>query len=205
MRSAPRPVAFWPVLVEDFLGFDVWLRRDMAFVVRTDRADPLSLLPQVREAIWSVDRNMPLADVGTLDRLVARNMAPTSFTLAMLVLAAGVAVVLGTVGIYSVIVYVFSQRTREIGIRIALGATAGDVRGMVLRQGAVIGFLGAGIGLGAAIGLERFLASLVYGVGSIDPPTYVAALLLVGGVVLLASYVPALRATRADPLESLRR
>jgi ABC-type antimicrobial peptide transport system permease subunit len=76
---------------------------------------------------------------------------------------------------------------------------------MVLRQGALIGVLGAGIGLGAAIGLERFLASLVYGVGTIDPPTYVAAVLLVGGVVLLASYVPALRATRADPLESLRR
>ncbi len=205
LRSAPRSVAFWPVIVEDFLGFDVWLRRDMAFVVRTDRANPFDVLPQVRDAVGSVDPNLPLADIGTLDRVVARNMASTSFILAMLLLAAGVAVALGTIGIYGVISYVFSQRTREIGIRVALGATTGDVRGMVLRQGALIGVLGVGIGVGAAIALARFLTAQVYGVGTMDPATYLGASLAVGGVALLASYVPALRTTAVDPLDALRR
>ena len=204
LSSAPRAVAFWPVVVEDFLGFDVWLRREMAFVVRTEGREPLDIVSEVRRAVWSVNRNLPLADIGLLEDLIARNLAPTSFILAMLGIAAGVAVLLGTVGIYGVISYVFSQRTHEIGVRVALGATRADVRRMVLRQGAVVGFAGVAIGLVSAVGLTRFLSGLLYGVGSIDVATYVFAAVTVAAVALLASYLPARRAMRVDPLDSLR-
>jgi len=205
LRGAPRPVAFWPVLVEDFLGFDSWLRRDMAFVVRARRVDPLALVGQVREAVWAVNPNLPLADVGTLDRLVERDLAGTSFTLSMLLTAAVVAVALGTIGIYGVISYVFEQRTREIGVRVALGARHADVLAMVLRQGVAIGTVGVGIGVLAAAGLSRFLASQLFGIEALDPSTYVLAGAAVLALVVLASAVPARRAARADPLVSLRR
>jgi predicted permease len=205
LRGAPPAVAFWPVLVEDFLGFESWLRRDLAFVVRTDRADPLELVASLRQAVWSIRPNLPLVDVGTLDRLVARDMADTTFMLTMLLLAAGVAVVLGTVGIYGVISYTFEQRIREIGIRIALGATRTDVLAMVLRQGALIGLVGIAVGVAAAMAATRFLASQVFGVGTIDVSTYVAAAFLVGAVSVLASFVPARRAARAAPQVSLSR
>jgi len=199
LRGAPRPVAFWPVVVDDFLGFDSWLRRDMAFVVRTERTDPLELVGPLREAVWSVNRNLPLADVGPLTRLVERDMAATTFTLSMLLAAAGVAVLLGAIGIYGVIAYVFEQRTREIGIRVALGATRRDVLAMVLRQGAIIAALGVAVGVVAAAAMTRLLASQVFGVGTLDLTTYAAAVTLVGGIALVASYVPARRAAQADP------
>jgi len=204
LRSAPRAVAYWPVVVEDFLGFDVWVRREMAFVVRTEGRNPLDVVPDVRRAVWSVNRNLPLADIGLLEDLIARDLAPTSFMLAMLGIAAGVAVLLGTVGIYGVISYVFSQRTHEIGVRVALGATHADVRRMVLRQGAVVGSAGVAIGLVSAVGLTRFLSAFLYGVGSIDVATYAFGAVTVAGVALLASYLPARRAMRVDPLDSLR-
>ena len=205
LRGEPRAVAFWPVVVEDFLGFESWLRRDVAFVVRTNLADPLELVGQLRQAVWSVRPNLPLAEIGTLDRLVERNMADTTFMLTMLLVAAGVAVVLGTVGIYGVISYTFEQRIREVGIRVALGATRHDVLAMVLRQGGLIGALGVGIGIVAATGTTRFLASQVFGVSTLDVATYASAAVLVGAVALLASYLPARRAATSDPLESLRR
>jgi predicted permease len=204
LRSAPRPIAYWPVIVEDFLGFDVWLRRDMAFVVRTEGRDPLTVLPEVRAAVWAVNRNLPLADVRRLDELVARNMGSESFTLIMLVVAAAVAVLLGTVGVYGVIAYVFAQRTRELGIRAALGASRASILGMVLRQGAVVGLCGAAIGLAAAAAASRFLSSLVFGIGTIDAATYALAALAMIAVALVASYIPARRATRLDPAASLR-
>jgi predicted permease len=204
LRSAPRPIAYWPVIVEDFLGFDVWLRRDMAFVVRTEGRDPLTVLPEVRAAVWAVNRNLPLAEVRRLDELVARNMGSESFTLTMLVVAAGVAVLLGTVGVYGVIAYVFAQRTHELGIRAALGASRASILAMVLRQGAVVGLCGAAIGLATAAAAARFLSSLVFGIGTLDAATYAAAALVVIAVTLAASYIPARRATRLDPSDSLR-
>jgi len=205
LRREPPAVAFWPVVVQDFLGFESWLRRDMAFVVRARAGEVTGLLPGVRDAVWSVDADLPLADVATLDALVARDLATNSFALVMLVIAAGVAVALGTIGIYGVVAYAFAQRRREIGIRIALGAANGDIRSMVLRQGALVAAVGVLAGLAGAIGLARFLQSLLFDVGTLDPLTYIAAALVTGGVALLASYVPALRATRVDPVETLRR
>jgi predicted permease len=204
LRSSPPLLAYWPVVVENLLGFDVWLRREMAFVVRTERGDPLSLLPEIRNAIWSVNPNLPLAEVRTLDDLVAGNMARTSFTLVMLALAAGVAVSLGTVGIYGVVSYAFSQRTHEIGVRMALGATRQDVNRLVLRHGGMVAAAGVAIGLSAAVGLTRFLSTLLYDVQPVDPATYLTAAAAVVVVSLLATYLPARRAAKVDPMQSLR-
>jgi predicted permease len=205
LREAPTPVAFWPVVVYDFLGFDSWLRRDMAFVVRSRTGDPAGLLPQVREAVWAVDPDLPLAGVDTLDAVVSRYLAGTSFALVMLTVAAVLAVTLGTIGIYGVIAYAFAQRRREIGIRIALGAADTAIRAMVLRHGLIVGGAGVLAGLAGAVALTRFLQALLFDVGTLDPLTYGVAALLTGGVAMLASYLPALRATRVDPVEALRR
>lgn len=204
MRSEPRAVAFWPVVVDDFLGFDTWLRRDMAFVVRVNGDRPMSVLPMVRQAVWATNPNLPLTDVATLESVVDTNLAGTSFTLLLLLIASAVAVALGTIGIYGVIAYAFAQRRREIGIRMALGAAHRDIRTLVLRQGAVVGVTGVLLGTVGSIALARSLESMVYEVGTVDPVTYAAAGLFTGGVAMLASYVPALRAARVDPIRALR-
>ena len=163
-----------------------------------------SLLPEVRAAVWSINGNLPLADVRTLDAILAQSMARTSFTLVMLAIAAAVSLALGVVGIYGVISYIVSQRTHEIGVRMALGADRGDVRRMVLRQGVVLTGTGVVIGLVSAVGLTRFISSLLYGVEATDPVTFAAVAALLTAVAFVASYVPALRASRTDPLVAIR-
>jgi ABC-type antimicrobial peptide transport system permease subunit len=131
-------------------------------------------------------------------------MVRTSFTLALLALAGGMALVLGVVGIYGVIAYAVSQRTREIGIRIALGAQAGELQGMFVRNGLFLAGVGSGIGLAAAFGLTRLMSSLLFGVTALDPIAYGAASALLLAAAVLASYLPARRATAVDPVEALR-
>ena len=176
----------------------------MAFAVRTDRPSLSNLLPEVRKAVWSVNPNLPLANVRTLDEILDRSLARTSFTLVMLMIASAVALVLGVVGIYGVISYIVSQRTREIGVRMALGAGRGDVSRMVLRQGMILAGSGVAIGLIAAMGLTRLMTSLLYGVEATDPVTFGVVAAMLSAVALLASYLPALRASRTDPVEALR-
>jgi predicted permease len=200
----PPMVAYWPMAVENFLGFDLWVRRDMAYVIRSARPAPLAMMPEVREAIRRVKPSLPVANVQTLDAVVARSMARTSFTLVMLGIAATAAVVLGTVGIYGVISYVFAQRTREMGVRIAMGATFRDVRWLVLRRAAAVACAGVMIGIAAAIGLTQFISTLLYGVHAADLATFAGAASAVLIVSLLASYLPARRAARVNPVESLR-
>jgi predicted permease len=197
-------VMYWPMAVENFVGLTLWVRRSMSYVIRTTRPNPLSLLPEVRQAIWSVNANLPLANVRTLDDLVAASMSRTSFTLIMLGIAATVAVFLGTIGIYGVISYIVAQRTKEIGVRMALGARQGDVRRMVLRHGAMVGAVGVIVGLAAAVGLTRAMSALLFGVSPADPVTYAAGAAGVTVVSLLACYIPARRAAAVDPLEALR-
>jgi ABC-type antimicrobial peptide transport system permease subunit len=142
--------------------------------------------------------------VTTLDQFVDDSMARTSFTLVMLAIAAGVALFLGAVGVYGVISYVVSQRTREIGVRMALGAEQEDVRRMVLKQGGTLAGAGVVVGLIMASLLTRLMASLLYGVSPIDLPTFGAVALALSAIALLASYLPARRASSVDPVMALR-
>jgi predicted permease len=183
---------------------EINVARSMVFVLRSPRVGSTDFMSEVREAIWGVNPNLPLANVGTLDELLAGSMARTSFSLIMLGIAAAVALFLGTIGIYGVISYLVSQRTRELGVRLALGAEAGDVRRMVLGRGLILSGTGVIIGLGAAVGLTRLMDSLLYGVDPIDPLTYGAVALGLTLVALLASYVPARRASMVDPVVAIR-
>ena len=203
--SQPAPtVFFWPMAVENMPDASLLVRRAMTFAVRTTRPTASSLLPEVRAGVWAVNPSLPLANVRTLDEILAQTMARTSFTLVMLAIAAAVALALGVVGIYGVISYIVSQRTREIGVRMALGADRRDVRRMVLRQGMALAGIGVAIGLVAAVGLTRFMASLLYGVEATDPATFATGAALLTAIALVATHLPAVRASRTDPLVALR-
>jgi ABC-type antimicrobial peptide transport system permease subunit len=178
--------------------------RNMAFVIRSPRAGSEDLMNEVRRAVWSVNPNLPLAEVHTLDDYYTRSMARTSFTLVMLAVAGGMALFLGVLGLYGVIAYSVSQRRGEIGIRMALGAGKSEVLKMVISQGIRLALIGVAIGLVGALGLTRFLSGLLYGVKPSDPPTLVAVSTLLIAVALLASYLPARQAAKVDPIVALR-
>jgi ABC-type antimicrobial peptide transport system permease subunit len=151
-----------------------------------------------------VNASLPLARVQTLEAVYDRSLARTSFTLVMLAIAAAIALLLGLVGIYSVIAYAVSQRTREIGIRLALGAQPGELRRMFLRHGLTLGLTGVIAGVAAAVALTRLMSSLLFGISPLDPITYVVVSGVLMGAAGIASYVPARRAITVDPVEALR-
>lgn len=200
----PPAVVYFPFLMVDYWGSDAYVWRSLRYEIRVAGPEPKRLLPQVRQAIWSVNPNLPLADVRTLKEILAASLARTSFTLVMLGIAAAVALLLGTVGVFGVISYVVGQRTREFGVRIAVGAGGRDIRRLVLHQGGVLGVLGIAIGLAAAVGLTRLMSALLFGVSPVDPLTYAAVSVVLVFVVMLAAYVPARRAAAVDPTEALR-
>lgn len=202
-RPAPA-IVYWPMMVKDFWTMPAFARSTIGYAVRTARPDSPTLLKEIQKAVWSVDSGLPLANVMTLNEIRAGSMAQTSFALVMLAIAAAVALLLGVVGIYGVIAYVATQRTREIGIRIALGATHRDVSGLFVRHGLMLAITGLAIGLAAAAATTRVMASLLFGVTAMDPVTYVAVAFGLGGTALLASYIPARRASRVDPAAALR-
>ena len=204
VNEDPPPIIYWPMAQADFWDEETSVRRSMVYALRTTRTGDPALQQEVRDAVWSVNSNLPLASVRLMDEILRRSMARTSFTLVMLAIAAGTALLLGAVGIYGVSSYVVSQRSREIGIRMALGAQSSDVSGMVLREGAVLTGLGVIVGLGAAVGLTRLMSALLFGVSAVDPVTYVAVAAGLASVAMLATYVPARRATRVNPVEALR-
>jgi len=154
--------------------------------------------------VWSVDANLPLANVHTLDYFYMKSMARTSFTLVMLGIAGAAGLLLGIVGLYSVIAYSVAQRRKEIGIRMALGAQRDALVRMFVRQGLLLTGLGIGCGLAAAAGLTRLMASLLFHVSSLDPLTYCAVTLCLVATAMLASYLPSRRAATVDPVETLR-
>ena len=202
-KEAPSSV-YWPILAAHFTGTDLDVRRYVAYSIRSQRAGSESLMSEVRRAVWSADPNLPLADVHTLDYYYRRSIARTSFTLAMLALAGGMALLLGVVGLYGVMAYSVSQRTREIGIRLALGAQQQEITGIFVRHALWLAGAGVACGLGAAPALTRLMSSLLFGVKSVDPVTYAVVSLGLIATTAFASYLPARRTAAVNPVESLR-
>jgi predicted permease len=204
VQEKPQKTVYWPLLMSNFWGDETMVRRTVAFAIRSPRTGSAAFLDEVRQAVWAVSPNSPVADVQTLDAIYRKSMARTSFTLVMLAIAGGMALVLGLVGIYGVIAYSVAQRRREIGIRMALGARQQSVSRMFIRHGLGLAAIGVAFGLGAAAGLTRLMASLLFGVSALDLTTYGLVALGLVGAVLIASYLPARRAAAVDPMETLR-
>ena len=199
-----RTDVYWPALVANFQGRPLRVQRYITFVARSRLAGSQGLLNQMRKAVLSVDANLPLANIYTMNYLYTRSMARTSFTLVMLGIAGTMALLLGAIGLYGVIAYSVSQRTREIGIRMALGAQRREVLKLVLGEGMLVILAGLGIGLASALTLTRFLSSLLFGVSATDPLTFVGVVILLALVALAACYLPARRAMGMDPILALK-
>ena len=197
-------IVYWPLLMDHFESDDSMSMREVAFAIRSSRTGSESFLNEVRQAVWSMNPNLPLADVHALDFYYKRSMARTSFTLIMLGVAGCMALLLGVVGIYGVIAYSVSQRTREIGIRMALGAQHQTLTGMFVRHGLSLTAIGVACGLVVAIIVMRLMSSLLFKVSPIDPVAYGAASLGLVATAFLASYLPSRRASAVDPVEALR-
>jgi predicted permease len=203
-ETAPE-IVYWPPLMENLFGpGPAQAARTVTFVIRSERAGIESFLNEARAAVWSVNSSLPLASVRTMQEVYDKSVARTSFTLVMLGIAGAMALALGIIGIYGVMSYTVSQRKREIGIRLALGAQGGDVLHMVLRQGTKLALLGVVIGIVAAFALTRLMTNLLFGVTAHDPLTFVAVAALLILVALLACYIPARRATLVNPIVALR-
>jgi len=196
--------AYYPLLMNEFQSNSVSVQRRVWYIVRSKRAGSQSLLSDVQQAVWSINPNLPLANVRTLQEIYDKSLARTSFTLVMLAIAATMALLLGTVGLYGVIAYSVSQRTREIGIRMALGAQRTDAIRLVLGEGMLLTLIGLIFGLVSSVGLTRFLSSLLFGVTPTDPLTFAGVAALLALVSLAACYIPSRRAMRVDPMIALR-
>jgi predicted permease len=202
-EAAPSSV-YWPIMMDRFEGQKEMLRRGIAFAIRSPRAGSESFLKEVRQTVWSVDSNVPLAEVHTLGYFYTQSMARTSFTLVMLGVAGGMALLLGIVGIYGVIAYSVSQRTREIGIRMALGAQRPTLIAMFVRHGLLLTGMGIVCGLAGAFAVMRLMSSLLFNVSPVDPTTYAAVTAGVVATAYLACYLPSRRAATVDPVDALR-
>ena len=199
----PAPaIVYWPLLLRQGSG-DTANRR-VAYVIRTSRAGSTALSQEIRQAVAAVNASIPVADVKTLQSMYQQSLARTSFTLMLLAIAGTMALILGVVGIYGTISFSVAQRTREVGIRLALGSPAQDITVMFVRQGLAEAAAGLLCGLAAAFALTRLMESVLFGVSPTDPATYLAASSALVAAAALASYLPAHRATRINPVEALR-
>jgi len=202
-KPAPT-VVYWPILGRlHYMPITV-AARTVVFSVRTDRAGTAALLNEIRQAVWAVSPALAIANPETMRETVDRSMARTSFTLVMLAIAGAMALLLGLIGIYGVIAYAVSQRTREIGIRLALGAQPAAVRQMFVRYGLGLSAIGITIGVGGATILTRAMKSLLFGVAPLDPITFGAVPLMLLVATLAACYLPARRVSAVDPVECMR-
>jgi putative ABC transport system permease protein len=175
----------------------------MNLIVRST-AEPANLIPALRSRILEVDRFTPITRIRTLEEMVADSIGQQRFYMLLLALFAGIAATLAAIGIYGVLAYSVVQRTHEIGIRMALGAQAGDVLKLVIRHGMTMTLIGVVLGLAASAALTRLMAGLLFGVSATDPLTFVIVTGFLAGVALLACYLPARRATKVDPITALR-
>jgi predicted permease len=204
-EKAPE-IVYWPALMRNQFasnGAPV-ATRAATFMIRSERAGTESFLNQVRQAVWRVNASLPLAAVRTMQEIYDESLVTTSFALVMLGIAGGMALMLGLIGIYGVISYTVSQRRRDIGIRVALGAEPRALRWLFVRYGLTLSSAGAVIGLIAAAGLMRLMKSVLFGVSPVDPVTYTLVPLVLIAAAALASYLPARRAAAVDPVQTLR-
>ncbi|HUB81503.1 MAG TPA: ABC transporter permease [Bryobacteraceae bacterium] len=203
--NQPAPtVAFWPLLMDDFAGNKPFVQRGGPMMIRSSRAGSSGFVQEVSRAVWSINPNLPLAYVRTMREVYDKSLARTSFTLTMLALAGAMALLLGLIGIYGVISYSVSQRTREIGIRMALGSPQTEVTRIFLWHGLRLAAVGVACGLVAAAATTRLMSSLLFHVSPLDPLTYAGVAGCLVAAAALASFLPALRATAVDPVEALR-
>jgi putative ABC transport system permease protein len=204
----PPGIVYWPLVTpspfEPVETGTLYAPRAVSYAIRGDRVLTPGFLREVRETIASVNPDLPARSVQTLGAIVARGTARTSFMLVMLGIAAGVAFVLGIVGVYGVVSYVVSRRTCELGLRIALGAHPGEVVRLVLGHGLTLAIWGVGLGLLAAFWMSRLVGGFLFDVDPTDPLTFAVATCSLVPITLLACFIPARRATRIDPSRALR-
>jgi predicted permease len=202
-EEAPTEV-YWPLLMGPFEGQKDRSERYLTYAVRAPNADSAAFLNQVKQAVWSVESGLPLANPDTLRALYTKSMARTSFTLVLLSFAGAMALLLGVVGIFGVVSYGISQRTREIGIRMALGAQRREITAMFVRQGFVLTGIGVVSGLAASVASMRLLSSLLFHVSPMDPLTYASVTVVIVAVAWVACYLPSRRAASVEPVSALR-
>jgi predicted permease len=202
--QAPPTTVYWPVMQDRFEGQKEMLQRGIAFAIRSPRAGSQVFINEIQQRVWSVNPDVPLADVSTLGELYTKSIARTSFTLVMLCVAGAMALLLGIVGIYGVISYSVSQRTREIGIRMALGAQRQALTALFVRQGLWLTGIGVACGLIVALVTMRLMSAILFNVSPVDPITYVTITACVVATAWLACYLPSRRAATVDPANALR-
>jgi predicted permease len=204
-EDAP-PIIYWPAMLNNPYTSQpsIEASRAATFVIHSSRAGSEGFLSEVQQEVWSVNSSLPLASVETMQDLYGRSLARTSFTLVMLAIAGSMALALGIIGIYGVISYAVSQRTREIGIRLALGAQKSELKWMFVRSALLLTAAGVVIGLGTAAALMQLMKSLLFAISPLDPVTYITVPLVLAIFAALASYLPARRAAAVDPVEALR-
>ena len=200
------PTIYWPAMLNDPYTQQPTIDgpRAVTFAIHSSRAGTEGFVREIQQAVWSVNSNLPLATVRTMQDIYGQSMARTSFTLVMLAIAGTMALLLGIIGIYGVISYAVAQRTREIGIRLALGAQKGELKWMFVRSALVLTLVGVAIGLGTAAALTQMMKSLLFSISPLDPVTYITVPLVLAMAAALASYLPARRAAGVDPVEALR-
>jgi predicted permease len=205
VSADPPAIVYWPAMIANpYMKNTIHAPRSVTMAIRTSRAGTESFLAELQQAVGSVNASLPLASVRTMQEIYSKSMARTSFTLVMLAIAGSMALLLGIIGIYGVISYAVSQRTREIGIRLALGAQKSGLKWMFVRSALVLTGIGVVIGVCAAAGLMQLMKSLLFGISPLDPFTYIAIPLVLVASAALASYLPARRAASVDPVEALR-
>jgi predicted permease len=205
VSADPPAIVYWPAMIANpYMKNTIHAPRSVTMAIRTSRAGTESFLAELQQAVGSVNASLPLASVRTMQEIYSKSMARTSFTLVMLAIAGSMALLLGIIGIYGVISYAVSQRTREIGIRLALGARKSELKWMFVRSALVLTGIGVVIGVCAAAGLMQLMKSLLFGISPLDPFTYIAIPLVLVASAALASYLPARRAASVDPVEALR-
>ncbi len=202
-KPAPTSI-YWPLFQDNMNGNKDMIRRGVNFIIRSPRAGSAAFLSEVQQAVWTVNGNLPLDSTTTVSELYRKSMARTSFTLVILCVAGAMALLLGIVGIYGVISYAVSQRTREIGIRMALGAQREQLTAMFVRQGLMLAVMGVAAGIVVAALALRLMSSLLFKVSAMDPWTYTASAASILAIAWVACYLPSRSAAVVNPVTALR-